>query len=75
MEAAIEQNPAITKPSKMKDGRDAFFRKMSGNELDIVALIRRYAKYSFKEFTRNLIIKFLVKSRLISIAKIILRKK
>ena len=75
MEAAIGQNPAITKSSKMKDGRDAFFRKMSNKELDIEALIIKYAKYSIKEYTRNLIIKILVKSRLISIAKIILRKK
>lgn len=75
MEAAIGQNPAITKSSNMKDGRDAFFRKMPNNELDIEALIKKYAKYSIKEYTRNLIIKILLKSRLISIAKIILRKK
>ena len=75
MEAAIGQNPAITKYSKMKDGRDTFFRKMTNNELDIEDLIRKYAKYSIKEYTRNLIIRILVKSKLISIAKIILRKK
>lgn len=75
MEAALGQNPAIMKSSKLKDGREAFFLKCSKNDLDTETLIRKYAKYSMKENLRNNIIRFLIKSQLLSVVKFILRKK
>lgn len=75
MAAALGQNPAIIKSSKTKDGREAFFRSLSKNNLNTEALIRKYAKYSIKENFRNNIIRFLEKSHLLSLVKIILGKK
>lgn len=75
MEAALGQNPAIVKSSKIKDGREAFFINLSKKDSDIEALIRQYSKYSMKERLRNNTIRFLAKSQLLPIVKAILRKK
>lgn len=62
MEAAIGQNPAITKSSKMKDGRDAFFRKMSNKELDIEALIKNMLSILLRSIQGILLLKSWLKA-------------
>ncbi len=73
MSAALAQNPAIIKSSKMKDGRRTFFNKLS-KEYEMEQLIRRYARYSFREWTRNELIKLLVKTKLLSMINRLLRR-
>lgn len=73
MSAALAQNPAIIKSSKMKDGRSEFFNKLSKYD-NTEHLIRRYSRYSIREYTRNELIKLLVRTNLLSIIKRLLHR-
>ncbi len=68
----LAQNPAVVKSSRMKGGRDEFFRKYEKTHQ--MELVHKYSKYTWKEIIRYSSIKLLVGLHLVDLIKCILRK-
>lgn len=72
LEKAINQNPAIVKSCKVRKNRQLFMDKLEKYELTY--LIDKYSKWDIGEGLRLITINALVKLRLLSLIKTILRK-
>lgn len=72
LEKAINQNPAIIKSCRSRRNRQLFMDNLGKTEL--IPLINKYSKWDARESFRLITINVLVKLKLLSLIKKILRK-